>query len=64
MRLQRVREGESRMEMQSAKWAAEGTGKETYDSIMAYEFRVFCDVRAYVSCREYDGIPQSVRFRP
>ena len=27
MRAQRIREGESRMEMQSAKWAAEGTVK-------------------------------------
>ena len=27
MRAQRVREGESRVEMQAAKWTAEGTGK-------------------------------------
>lgn len=27
MRAQRVREGESRVEMQSAKWTAEGTAK-------------------------------------
>ena len=27
MRAQRVREGESRVEMQVAKWTAEGTGK-------------------------------------
>ncbi len=24
-------------------------------------FRVCCDVRAYVSCREYDGIPKRAR---
>ena len=37
MRAQRVREGESRVEMQIVKWTAEGTGKG--DSL------VFCDVR-------------------
>ena len=25
---------------------------------------VFCDVKAYVSCREYAGIPQSARVVP
>ena len=30
MRAQRVREGESRMEMQAAKWTAEGTGNSHY----------------------------------
>lgn len=37
MRAQRVREGESRVEMQVAKWTAEGTGKGFC--------LVFCDVR-------------------
>ena len=36
MRAQRVREGESRVEMQVAKWTAEGTGKGSN--------LVFCDV--------------------
>ena len=37
MRAQRVREGESRGEMQIVKWTAEGTGKG--------DRLVFCDVR-------------------
>ena len=37
MRAQRVREGESRVEMQVAKWTAEGTGNGFC--------LVFCDVR-------------------
>ena len=37
MRAQRVREGESRVEMQVVKWTAEGAGKALV--------RVFCDVR-------------------
>ena len=37
MRAQRVREGESRVEMQIVKWTAEGTGKSSS--------LVFCDVR-------------------
>ena len=37
MRAQRVREGESRVEMQIVKWTAEGTGKGNR--------LVFCDVR-------------------
>ena len=37
MRAQRVREGESRVEMQVVKWTAEGTGKGSN--------LVFCDVR-------------------
>lgn len=37
MRAQRVREGESRVEMQIVKWIAEGTGKG--------DRLVFCDVR-------------------
>lgn len=37
MRAQRAREGESRVEMQIAKWTAEGAGKGSS--------RVFCDVR-------------------
>ena len=55
MRAQRVREGESRVEMQSAKWTAEGTVKGRYF------VRVLCDVEAYVSCRGYAGILQSAR---
>lgn len=56
VRAQRVREGESRIEMQIVKWTAEGAGKG--------KGRVFCDVWAYVSCREYEGIPLSARVRP
>ena len=37
MRAQRIREGESRVEMQIVKWTAEGTGKG--------DRLVFCDVR-------------------
>ena len=37
MRAQRVREGESRVEMQNVKWTAEGAGKG--------DRLVFCDVR-------------------
>ena len=58
MRAQRVREGESRVERQFIKWTVEGTGKDTFG------YQVFCDVRAYVSCREYEGISQRVRFKP
>ncbi len=36
MRAQRIRVGERRMEMQAAKWTAEGTGKGSN--------LVFCDV--------------------
>ena len=32
MRAQRIREGESRVEMQSAKWAAEGAVKSIRES--------------------------------
>ena len=32
MRAQRVREGERRVEMQVAKWTAEGTGKGVVDT--------------------------------
>lgn len=32
MRAQRVREGESRIEMQFIKWTAEGTGKGVVDT--------------------------------
>ena len=55
MRAQRVREGESRAEMQVAKWTAEGTVKGIF-------YLVHCDVRAYVSCQGYDGILQSAHF--
>ncbi len=37
MRAQRVREGESRVEMQSAKWTAEGTVKRLWP-----EYSVTC----------------------
>lgn len=50
MHAQRVRVGESRIGKQIAKWTAEGTVKGFG--------RVFCDVGAYVSCREYEGISQ------
>ena len=48
MRAQRVRAGESRAEMQAAKWTTEGAGNS--------ECSVFRDVMAYVSCRRYEGI--------
>ena len=57
MRAQRVREGESRVEMQSAKWTAEG-------AVKGHFVRVFCDVGAYVSYRRYDSISQSAREFP
>ena len=53
MRAQRVQEGESRVEMQTAKWTAEGAVKGIMLSILRR--------RAYVSCREYAGIPQSAQ---
>lgn len=56
MRAQRVREAESRIEKQSVKWTAEGTGKGSS--------RVFCDVKAYVSCRRYAGISLRARVIP
>ena len=57
MRAQRVREGESRVEMQVVKWTAEGAGKGIkVSSILRRE--------AYVSCREYAGIPQRARVVP
>ena len=37
MRAQRVREGESRVEMQAAKWTAEG-------AVKCEDHKVFCDV--------------------
>ncbi|MCI5525753.1 MAG: hypothetical protein MR381_06660 [Dorea sp.] len=49
MRAQRVREGESRIEKQFAKWTAEGAGNSDKLSILRR--------RAYVSCLEYAGIP-------
>ena len=53
MHAQRAWDGGSRVGLQIAKWTAEG--------VVRIEGRVFCDVRAYVSCREYDGIPQGAR---
>ena len=58
VRAQRARGGESRAGQQAAKWAAEGAVK---GRCFQKPGRVFCDVRAYVSCREYDGIPQGAR---
>ncbi len=55
MRPQRVREGESRMEMQTAKWTAEGAVNRNPGSPLS------CDVKAYVSCRRYVSISLSVR---
>lgn len=43
------------MERQAAKWAAEGAGKGISS--------VFCDVWAYVSCREYESISLSAQQR-
>ena len=57
MRAQRVREGESRVEMQIAKWTAEGA----VNGGLWIGFLVFCDVRAYVICRGYVSILMSVR---
>ena len=58
MRAQRIREGESRVEMQSAKWAVEGAVKSDKSQLSILRRR------AYVSCREYTGIPQSARVVP
>ena len=41
-------------EKQVVKWTAEGAGKDFG--------QVFCDVWAYVSCREYAGTPSSARL--
>ena len=53
MRAQRVREGESRVEKQFTKWTAEGAVKGWRLQIRLSILRR----RAYVSCREYKGIP-------
>lgn len=52
MRVQRVRGGESRIEMQTVKWTAEGMGNG--------KRQVFHDVKVYVSYRRYAGISQRV----
>ena len=52
MRAQRVREAESRIEMQVAKWTAEGTVK-------GFENPSTLRREAYVSCRRYVSILQS-----
>ena len=57
MRAQRIREGESRVEMQIVKWTAEGAGKD--DDQLSILRR-----RAYVSCRRYAGISQSAWVMP
>ena len=53
MPLQRVRDGESR----AGNKPPNGPRRAQSKAIG----RVFCDVWAYVSCREYDRIPQSAR---
>lgn len=53
MPLQRVREAESRMERQAAKWTAEGARNSSCS--------VFRDVKTYVSCQRYVSILQSVQ---
>ena len=58
MRAQRIREGESRVEMQSAKWAVEGAVKSDKSQLSILRRR------AYVSCRKFEGISQSVRIMP
>ena len=57
MRAQRVREGESRVEMQIVKWTAEGAVKDIYQLSILRR-------RAYVSCRTYVGISHSAWFIP
>ena len=52
MRAPRVRGGESRIEMQTVKWTAEGMGNG--------KRQVFHDVKVYVSYRRYAGISQRV----
>ena len=54
MRAQRVREAENRVEMQAAKWTAEGAAKS-----WIYFQPSTLRRRAYVSCRRYAGISQS-----
>ena len=54
MRAQRVREAESRIEMQVAKWTAEGAAKS-----WIYFQPSTLRRRAYVSCRRYVSILQS-----
>ena len=57
MRAQRVRGGGSRIEMQDIKWTTEGAVKGWSDPSILRR-------RAYVSCREYEGIPQRARVIP
>ena len=54
MRAQRVREAENQLEMQVAKWTAEGVAKS-----WIYFQPSTLRRRAYVSCRRYAGISQS-----
>ena len=54
MRAQRVREAENRVEMQAAKWTADGAAKS-----WIYFQPSTLRRRAYVSCRRYAGISQS-----
>ncbi len=51
MRLQRVGDAESPIEMQFIKWTTEGIVKSA-----GLGGLVFYDVKTYVSCQEYVGI--------
>ena len=55
MRTQRFRGAESRIEMQEAKWTAEGIVKDQIGSSILGR-------RAYVSCQRYVSILESVRL--
>lgn len=62
MRAQRVRDAENRIELQIAKWTAEGAvkGRETF----VFPWLSILRRKAYVSCRRYVGISQSARSDP
>lgn len=59
MHTQRVRAGESRVKRRllNGPWRAQSKVREKISSNL-----VHCDVKAYVSCRGYDGILQSAHF--
>ena len=63
MRAQRVRAGGSRIEMQDIKWTAEGAVKGQISEWILCKPSILRR-KAYVSCREYKGIPQSARVVP
>ena len=58
MRAQRVREGESRVEMQAAKWTAEGAVNSHY-----FESAQYSATWGIRQLREYAGIPQSAQCK-